>query len=280
MTTLTKPDFRLTEPNTNPFVPDPLWWLWLVMKLFVGADLQLGGIYANKSGFHNTRRANSKNWPNNYSIRDVINQSGDADLAAGIDLTFISAQRGDYTNINIYTKRLVHSALDPNDPRLDMYVFEFYGQADTDTHVEGYDEYHEREVTSDSSHLWHIHISAIRSKVESYWGAWALYTVLIGWTTAQWRASLPEAPPVVQPPVKPVTGISSLPPHINGAHEVKEGHRGTDVLYIQKFIGPRAGTADGVFGADTKAGVIWYQKMRGLTADGIVGPKTWKALGY
>ena len=38
------------------------------------------------------------------------------------------------------------------------------------------------------------------------------------------------------------------------------------------------GTADGVFGAKTEAAVKMFQEEHGLTADGIVGEKTWKAL--
>ena len=37
-------------------------------------------------------------------------------------------------------------------------------------------------------------------------------------------------------------------------------------------------SADGIFGANTKAEVISYQKANGLSADGIVGPNTWKKL--
>ena len=37
-------------------------------------------------------------------------------------------------------------------------------------------------------------------------------------------------------------------------------------------------TADGVFGAKTKAGVVAFQAASGLTADGVCGPKTWNAL--
>lgn len=37
-------------------------------------------------------------------------------------------------------------------------------------------------------------------------------------------------------------------------------------------------TADGIFGSKTKKAVAAYQASRGLTADGICGPKTWAAL--
>ncbi len=35
---------------------------------------------------------------------------------------------------------------------------------------------------------------------------------------------------------------------------------------------------DGVFGSGTSGAVIAFQRSQGLTADGVVGPKTWGAL--
>lgn len=37
---------------------------------------------------------------------------------------------------------------------------------------------------------------------------------------------------------------------------------------------------DGIFGAKTEVAVINFQKSNGLSVDGIVGPKTWSALGF
>ena len=37
-------------------------------------------------------------------------------------------------------------------------------------------------------------------------------------------------------------------------------------------------TADSAFGPKTEAGVRWFQKLKGLSVDGRVGPKTWAAL--
>jgi hypothetical protein len=57
---------------------------------------------------------------------------------------------------------------------------------------------------------------------------------------------------------------------------IKLGSRGADVLYLQQRLGI---LADGIFGPGTRRAVIAYQKSRLLAADGIVGPRTWGALG-
>lgn len=281
MTEMTTPNFKLRVSNPSPgSIPDPVWWLWLTFDQ-LHPDVRLGGIMADKPGFHNTGAKNKSNWPSNYSIRDKINQSGPGwTRACALDLTFPDAQAGRYANIDKYTSRLVSSALDSADPRLDMILFEFYGQADYDREVEGYNEYREGNVSSDSSHLWHIHLSFIRSKVGDWWGMWALYTVLAGWSVAKWKASLPATAP--KPPTLPAPKPSSTV-HRPGSRELRHkspNMKGEDVVYVQKWIGPnRMGVADGVAGAKFDAGVKWYQRMRGLKADGVVGPNTWKQMG-
>ncbi|MCA1993645.1 MAG: peptidoglycan-binding protein, partial [Coleofasciculus sp. S288] len=46
-----------------------------------------------------------------------------------------------------------------------------------------------------------------------------------------------------------------------------------------KEKGFNPGSIDGVFGLGTKAAVRSFQQANGLVADGIVGQKTWNALG-
>ena len=62
---------------------------------------------------------------------------------------------------------------------------------------------------------------------------------------------------------------------------LKRGSSGADVLTLQtslKQLGFDPRGVDGVFGPGTEAAVIAFQKAKGLTADGIVGPNTMSAL--
>lgn len=62
---------------------------------------------------------------------------------------------------------------------------------------------------------------------------------------------------------------------------LSRGSIGPDVRLLQSTlnrIGYNAGTVDGVFGGETYQAVIAFQRNNGLTADGVVGPATWRAL--
>lgn len=66
------------------------------------------------------------------------------------------------------------------------------------------------------------------------------------------------------------------------AASLRLGSSGEEVKTLQtklKRWGYYSGSIDGVFGAETKKAVISFQKKNGLTADGIVGDATKKALG-
>ncbi len=61
----------------------------------------------------------------------------------------------------------------------------------------------------------------------------------------------------------------------------EEGDWGEEVTQIQvklAALGYAAGSADGEFGSMTTAAVKAFQKDRGLEADGVVGPATYRAL--
>jgi hypothetical protein len=156
-------------------ITDAMWYFWTEFKK-IEPTVQLGGIYANKPGYHNTRAANSST---NYSVILPPDKLGPSDKAAAIDLTFPDAQAGNYSTIARYSSRLLKSGQDPNDNR-GNYLREFYGNADFDNSVEGWDFYYARSATSDTSHLWHIHISFLRKYVTSLTAMDSVLSILRG----------------------------------------------------------------------------------------------------
>lgn len=281
--TLSRPDFTLDQPNPNPAsITDAEWWLWLRLKE-LEPKTQLGGILAWKSGFHATGQYNLAHYPNDYSIRDAVNRDGPwwRDKASALDWTFPDAQRGTYTTITKYTARVLASGRDKQDPRLDLILYEVYGNADGDRKVDGWDEYHEVPVTSDDSHLWHIHFSFFRSKCGDYWGMWALLTVLMGWSVSQWRATLPSTPVDPIPPKpkpKPTDWTTAV---ITSLPSLRKGATGAHVRTAQALCTARGVTCtvDGIFGPKTDSAVKSVQTHnKAKIVDGIVGQETWTIL--
>ena len=63
--------------------------------------------------------------------------------------------------------------------------------------------------------------------------------------------------------------------------QLKKGSRGIEVMLLQSTLtklGFSLGAVDGIFGPRTESAVKRFQRATGLTADGIVGPKTWAML--
>lgn len=70
-------------------------------------------------------------------------------------------------------------------------------------------------------------------------------------------------------------------PTMTQAATLKTGSTGADVSSVQaelNALGDKTGSVDGIFGPNTKAGVMAFQAANGLTVDGIVGPQTQAAI--
>ncbi|MFI2652677.1 peptidoglycan-binding domain-containing protein [Micromonospora fulviviridis] len=53
-----------------------------------------------------------------------------------------------------------------------------------------------------------------------------------------------------------------------------------DVAFVKRFVGAhRCGPPGAGFDERTEAGIRRYQRMRGLTDDGVVGRLTWTQMG-
>lgn len=68
---------------------------------------------------------------------------------------------------------------------------------------------------------------------------------------------------------------------VSASNFYEEGDQGQEIVLIQKrllSLGYELGSADGDFGSATESAVRAYQKEKGLTPDGVVGPSTYQAL--
>ena len=76
-------------------------------------------------------------------------------------------------------------------------------------------------------------------------------------------------------------GNTNVNPGSKSEHKtLKKGEKGDDVKVLQNLLNLNGFklVVDGIFGMATYTSVIAYQGLKGLTKDGIVGPKTWGVL--
>lgn len=168
--------------NPNPaYITDAIWWLWEWCAANI-PGARLGGIYANKSGYHNTVNSNKKSWPGDYSIQLSADLTSPDNKARGFDLTLSAAEMVKLTG---YLQR---AALHPEDNRLNG-MREFYGTLDTYT-VYGLINSGPGTAwifsSSDSSHLWHIHFSFFTEYCTNQAAMVAIASVLSGQTWESW----------------------------------------------------------------------------------------------
>jgi lipoprotein-anchoring transpeptidase ErfK/SrfK len=84
----------------------------------------------------------------------------------------------------------------------------------------------------------------------------------------------------------PGTAVAAAPaPAMTAVSQpvLRLGSQGPAVVQLQRRLATLhydVGPIDGSFGPQTYHGVVAFQKVNGLTRDGIVGPRTWAALAY
>lgn len=269
--------------NPNPTnISAPMWGFWLEVKKAEPKAL-LGGILALKPGYHSYR---SRLPRTDYSVEEVANdRAGSAEFASAIDITLPTAL------MIKYSKRL-EAAMAARDKRLfingEPILREYIGTHDGKTvrcymlcggRAQGVGADAGLDWGRDRSHLWHIHLSVIRKFAGSADAFERLLSVWKGELYSVWarRHGVVVVPKPPAKPAKPVPPAKpGLPSYKNGTRTVREGMTGTDVRFIQRWIGPsRCGKADGKAGKLFTAGVRWYQGDQRLKVDGVVGPNTW-----
>lgn len=124
-----------------------------------------------------------------------------------------------------------------------------------------------------NAHETHVHVSVGTGRDGKSTGA---YDSVQPWGIGKTGGGGSTPPAKPKKPKKFGTWYNGQP----GTRKLEQWDAGNDVHFVQKYIGDkRCGVADGYFGPQTKAGVKWYQEMRGIKVDGIVGPVTWRNMG-
>lgn len=242
----------MTNPNPS-LITTAMWRMWTARPV---SGWRLGGIYADKPGYHNTVAANQSRWPGNYSVRYSLDtQQGPRDKARAIDYTMSDA------DMRKYTQRLL-DACNRNDPRVKG-LREFYGTVNKRTvvgRIRNDDRSAFRSSTSDSSHLWHIHISLWAAYCDNWEILSGIISVLAGESLAAWRARMEE-----------------------GVMLPQKGDQGPIVEYWQRLL-LRAGEklpqfgADGHYGDETQDAVNSFRKKHGVAPTNRITPWTAIAL--
>lgn len=222
----------MTNPNPSR-ITDPIWRVWTEVKKFITGVL-LGGIYARKPGYHNTRKDNDSD---NYSVRLTLDKQGPDDKAAGLDLTMSDVE------MRKRTKFLADAAA-RDDSRLEC-LREFYGTLDSKTvfgRIKDSTKGIWRKSSSDTSHLWHIHLSFFRAYANIWSMLMGVVSVLKGESLATWEKNRGRDVMLVQ-----------------------EGDEGPDVRYWQLLLDERGFDCkiDGVFGPATKTALNKYRATKG-----------------
>ena len=287
-------------PNAGRATPE-LKKLYDELRKLPGA--QGSGIVASKSGYHSSRAYNQAYHPYNYSIQLTLDQDGPRDAAAAVDISCTAKYQ------KLYTARMI-AAMDARDPRVGS-VKEIYGSVNGKAVVGRGKKSRTGKAyssSSDSSHLWHIHMSIFRSDVDDWNRIKGIIEVFTG-------ENLPDTVKPEQPTVKPAVnkpeGKAAPRPHYefplprdyffghkSGPSESVSGYYGrkfhsvSDTTWLKRFadqLGKRGWSVgkgkqylgrygnDGKFGDEYVRLVKAFQSDMGLAVDGFIGPKTWEA---
>ena len=117
----------------------------------------MAGIVGDSAHTYGYHRGRNYVGSNDYSVQTPPDKKGNGEAASALDISWETAQ-WQYT----VSQRLMNAK---NDSRMNP-IREFFGSIDG-RNVCGWDYYGNYSVTSDDSHLWHIHISVLREYADN-----------------------------------------------------------------------------------------------------------------
>jgi peptidoglycan hydrolase-like protein with peptidoglycan-binding domain len=124
----------------------------------------------------------------------------------------------------------------------------------------------------------------IESQVKRYAIAWVAGALLLTGTAAPSAnaAAIATAQPSASAALVEARAAAKCPPMLS----MRRGSRGEWVKTLQKklrdfgYYKNKGDKVDGIFGPRTRAAVMAFQRKVGLDPDGVVGPLTWRKLGF
>ena len=182
---MTRPDI---PPNPTPsLITQEMWEFAHCVVSLEPNDFVFAGIYADKSGYHNTVARNLARWPGEYSSRLAADLNGDRSKARALDVKSRQAASGAAPTIMAKYGARLRAAAKARDPRV-RHWREVLGQFDTDRTPEAIDFQSTAERVPDSTHEWHFHWSILAMYVGLALAYEGMLSLLYGESFDSWSA--------------------------------------------------------------------------------------------
>lgn len=181
-----------TNPQPSHITAD-MWWFIEEWERLEPETIFSGAWGDFKPGYHCDfyTLKHTSGWQYDYSVQQADDQVGNGHpnehMGAAVDITFPSAQRGNFATIRKYSDR-IRAAYKARDPRLKGWREVLCNSSDGDATADGYDFVFWTERSPDDTHKWHIHFSCLRKFLNVRAVFEAMLSILRGESLSQWQA--------------------------------------------------------------------------------------------